>query len=46
MRVVTMIDLYIALKRLRASPLDLLDIQTLEALGKPGAEAPPGSEDA
>ncbi len=36
----------IALKRLRASPLDLLDIQALEALGNPGVEAPPGSEDA
>jgi hypothetical protein len=36
----------IALKRLRGSPLDLLDIQALEALGSCNPEAHPGSSDA
>jgi len=36
----------IALKRLRGSPLDLLDIQALEALGDRHPDALPGSDDA
>jgi hypothetical protein len=36
----------IALKRLRASPLDLLDIQALEARGDRDSDAPPGDDDA
>ena len=36
----------IALKRLRASPLDLLDIQALEALDDRPSDASPGSDDA
>ena len=36
----------IALKRLRASPLDLLDIQALEALDEQHPEALPGSDNA
>jgi hypothetical protein len=31
----------VALKHLRASPLDLLDIQALEALGDRDSDAPP-----
>lgn len=36
----------ISLKRLRASPLDLLDIQALEALDDQDSDAPPGDDDA